>query len=187
MERRQAMAASAMGALVLAAGAVTVKTVNLHRPVPRQASASPVPQTAPAAANPEPPSPPATIVVTRYEEVADRYVIPTPVSTPLPSAGELTPPAAGAADPVPGSPQPGSTSTTTPPAAGTLTTTSAPVTTTSGPGTAATSTTATTGATATTRPPGVPADWPADQPIPPMPPGCRDPQLEDNGEWNCQH
>jgi hypothetical protein len=41
--------------------------------------------------------------------------------------------------------------------------------------------------TTTTLPPGVPKDWPADKPIPPMPDGCRDPQLEDNGVWNCQH
>ena len=53
------------------------------------------------------------------------------------------------------------TSTTTP------TTTAAPVTT-------------------TTRPRGVPADWPPDKPIPPMPPNCQQPQLEDNGVWNCQ-
>ncbi len=41
--------------------------------------------------------------------------------------------------------------------------------------------------TTTTRPEGVPRDWPADKPIPPMPAGCRDGQLEDNGVWNCQH
>ena len=41
--------------------------------------------------------------------------------------------------------------------------------------------------TTTTRPPGVPGDWPPDKPIPPMPAGCRDGQLEDNGVWNCQH
>jgi hypothetical protein len=40
--------------------------------------------------------------------------------------------------------------------------------------------------TPTTRPPGVPDDWPANKPIPPMPPNCRQPQLEDNGQWNCQ-
>jgi len=39
--------------------------------------------------------------------------------------------------------------------------------------------------TTTTRPPGVPADWPPDKPIPPMPSNCREPQLEDNGLWNC--
>jgi hypothetical protein len=40
--------------------------------------------------------------------------------------------------------------------------------------------------TTTTRPVGVPSDWPADKPIPPMPANCRQPQLEDNGVWNCQ-
>ena len=40
--------------------------------------------------------------------------------------------------------------------------------------------------TTTTRPPGVPRDWPAGKPIPPMPPNCKQPQLEDNGVWNCQ-
>jgi hypothetical protein len=33
----------------------------------------------------------------------------------------------------------------------------------------------------------VPADWPASKPIPPMPPGCKQGQLEDNGVWNCQN
>ncbi len=41
--------------------------------------------------------------------------------------------------------------------------------------------------TTTVRPRGVPADWPANKPIPPMPPGCQEPQLEDNGIWNCDH
>jgi len=54
-----------------------------------------------------------------------------------------------------------------------------------GPTTSTTSTTAPP-VTTTTRPRGVPADWPPDKPIPPMPPGCRQPQLEDNGVWNCQ-
>lgn len=43
------------------------------------------------------------------------------------------------------------------------------------------------GTTTTVRPRGVPADWPANKPIPPMPPGCQEPQLEDNGIWNCDH
>ena len=37
----------------------------------------------------------------------------------------------------------------------------------------------------TTRPPGVPADWPAGKPIPKMPPNCAQPQLELSGVWNC--
>ena len=42
--------------------------------------------------------------------------------------------------------------------------------------------------TGTTLPPGVriPSDWPPGKPIPPIPPGCKQPQLEDNGVWNCQ-
>lgn len=48
-------------------------------------------------------------------------------------------------------------------------------------------TTARPGWTATTRPPGVPADWPPDEPVPPMPPDCRKAQLEDDGVWNCDH
>jgi hypothetical protein len=38
----------------------------------------------------------------------------------------------------------------------------------------------------TTLPPGVPTDWPAGKPIPPMPPHCVQPQLELTGVWNCQ-
>ncbi len=32
----------------------------------------------------------------------------------------------------------------------------------------------------------IPRDWPANKPIPPIPPGCEKPQLEDNGKWNCE-
>ena len=32
----------------------------------------------------------------------------------------------------------------------------------------------------------IPNDWPANKPIPPIPPGCEKPQLEDNGKWNCE-
>ena len=51
-----------------------------------------------------------------------------------------------------------------------------------------TSTTSTTSppVTTTTRPRGVPGDWPPNKPIPPMPPNCHRPQLEDNGVWNCE-
>jgi hypothetical protein len=33
----------------------------------------------------------------------------------------------------------------------------------------------------------VPEGWPAGEPVPPMPEGCREPHLEDDGTWNCQH
>jgi hypothetical protein len=68
------------------------------------------------------------------------------------------PPARATSEPTSGSPVPQDPPTTT---------TAAPVTT-------------------TTRPPGVPKDWPAGKPIPPMPPNCKQPQLELNGVWNCQ-
>ncbi len=41
-------------------------------------------------------------------------------------------------------------------------------------------------APAATYPPGVPASWPSNRPIPPMPSPCVQPKLEDNGVWNCQ-
>jgi hypothetical protein len=31
----------------------------------------------------------------------------------------------------------------------------------------------------------LPDDWSPGQPIPPMPPNCQEPHLEDNGVWNC--
>jgi hypothetical protein len=73
-------------------------------------------------------------------------------------------------------------STTTPPA-----TTVKPPTTTVKPPTTTTPPT-TVAAPSSTLPPGVriPADWPAGKPIPPIPAGCKSPQLEDNGVWNCQ-
>ncbi len=33
----------------------------------------------------------------------------------------------------------------------------------------------------------VPSGWPADQPLPPIPPGCALGHLEDDLTWNCQH
>lgn len=65
------------------------------------------------------------------------------------------------------------------------TTTAAPATTT--PATNAPTTTAKPATNTTVRPPGVPADWPANKPIPPMPPNCQQPQLELNGVWNCDN
>jgi hypothetical protein len=54
------------------------------------------------------------------------------------------------------------------------------------PGEAPVTSTTVSTTTTTTRPRGVPDDWPPDKPIPPMPPDCDQPQLEDNGVWNCQ-
>ncbi len=67
-----------------------------------------------------------------------------------------------------------------------VTTTSAAPVTTNAPSTSAPPTTPKpVTPTTTARPPGVPADWPAGKPIPPMPAGCKQPQLELNGVWNC--
>ena len=65
------------------------------------------------------------------------------------------------------------------------TTTEPRLTTTGPPSTTTTTATTLPPVTTTTRPPGVPRDWPPGKPIPPMPPNCRHPQLEDNGVWNC--
>ena len=77
---------------------------------------------------------------------------------------------------------PATTPTTEPAPAVEAPETPAPTTTTTQP---PATTTAVAPVTTTTRPRGVPADWPPGKPIPPMPPNCRHPQLEDNGVWNC--
>lgn len=116
-----------------------------------------------------------------------------------PAASEPAgPPApASAAPATPAATEP-STATTAKPS-GTTATTAAPVTTAKAVATTAAPTTAkpvvttvapttTKPATTTTvRPPGVPKDWPAGKPIPPMPANCKDPQLELNGVWNCDN
>lgn len=73
----------------------------------------------------------------------------------------------------------------TPPVSSPRTTTTARPTTTTAP----TTTVTTIPGAATTLPPGaeVPRDWPVGVPYPPIPSGCRQPHLEDNGMWNCEH
>lgn len=99
-----------------------------------------------------------------------------PAPTPAQAAAPAPPPAPL---PVPApAPAPPMTTTVAPkpaPAPAPAPTTTAP---------RATTTTAPT----TSLPSGVriPSDWPSGTPIPPIPPGCREPQLEDNGVWNCQ-
>lgn len=84
-------------------------------------------------------------------------------------------------------PPPAITLPTSPTVAPAVATTTVPQATTPPPATTSPPTTAPRAVTTTTRPPGVPADWPADEPIPPMPPDCEQPQLEDDGQWNCDH
>lgn len=100
-------------------------------------------------------------VVMQVQDVYDQVVvaIPDPTATALPVEAAATSPTAA-------------------PALRSMTTTTAT--------TQPSRTTSTTTAQGD-RPPGVPADWPAGKPIPPMPPNCKHPQLEDNGVWNCEH
>ena len=94
--------------------------------------------------------------------------VTSPVTSPSPTGG-AQPPATTAAPATTTAPTPAGTTAATITTSPTVTTAPAPVT------------------TAATRPEGVPVDWPANKPIPPMPAGCVEPQLEDNGVWNCQH
>jgi hypothetical protein len=98
------------------------------------------------------------VVVTETRDIYDTIVVPTS-ATPAPAPA----PAPGPA-PAPAAPLPVTSGSATPPAP------AAPVAT-----------------TTTERPDGVPESWPEGQPIPPMPPDCQKPQLEDNGVWNCDH
>jgi hypothetical protein len=90
-----------------------------------------------------------------------------PASTPSASSNPPTTQATVPAGAPPASAPPSSTAPSSPPATTAPPPASAPPT--------------------TVRPPGVPANWPASRPIPPMPPNCQKPQLEDNGVWNCDH
>ena len=137
-------------------------------------------------------------VITEVQEI-QRVVVVRSSSTTLP--GGTTIPTMVLDVPVPAAPAQVATPTPATPAprpatpATTLApTTSRPVVTvvqvpvTAAPTTATTvkaTTTTVRATTTTTRPRGVPADWPAGKPIPPMPPNCEDPQLELNGVWNC--
>lgn len=104
---------------------------------------------------------------------------PATVATP----GVTTGAAPGTAPTTSGANQPPMSTVTT----ATTVTPGAPVATTPPVTTAPATTAPTPPTTAAARPEGVPADWPANQPIPPMPAGCVQPQLEDSGVWNCQH
>ncbi|MBI4934987.1 MAG: hypothetical protein HY828_13985 [Actinobacteria bacterium] len=99
----------------------------------------------------------------------------TPSPTPAPTSGTIasSPAAAAPATPAPATTAKAPTPAPTPAPV----TTAKPVATTIAP--------TTTKAPTTTLPRGVPKDWPAGKPIPPMPANCQDPQLELNGVWNC--
>jgi hypothetical protein len=126
---------------------------------------------------------PAGVPVTVLQPVTiSRLVTPSPAKAAASAA-----PAAPAAAPTTGTttPEPTSATTTTPRVVST-TTTARPTTTTIRSTTTVRATTTTAKPTSTTTTiPGVPKDWPVGKPIPPMPPGCQQPQLELNGVWNC--
>lgn len=94
----------------------------------------------------------------------------------------------------PASGQPSAPGPTAPPASGPAATTppatapagTAPSATVPAPGPTSPPATA---APSSTLPPDarIPSDWPPGTPIPPIPPGCKKPVLEDNGVWNCDH
>ena len=200
MERRKALALSAAAVAVVVSGTIAIAATSrsgflgfggASQPSPAGGEAAatapgatPVPQAEGGVGQGTPSSPQ---VVTQYEDVVDRYVVRAGAS-PAPAVGASAVPSAPAADPSAPPPADGQAPTTTAPPVATTSAPTTPTTVTSAPTTTAPrSPTTTVATTATTRPPGVPSDWPADKPIPPMPAGCRQPQLDDNGTWNCQH
>ena len=114
-------------------------------------------------------------VVTRTHDVYDPVVVDdgSGAATPAPRAGNVVPVAEA---PVAANGNRSSDSPTPP---------AKPV---PGSGNSGSPAPASVATTPTTRvPPGVeiPEDWPPGKPIPPIPPNCHEPHLEDNGVWNC--
>ncbi len=101
---------------------------------------------------------------------ASAAVAPTPVPASRSATANPSTPVATAPSPAPTSPPP---------------TTASPPTTTASPPTTVPGQVLYVG----DLPPGweVPSGWPADKPLPPVPPGCVLGHLEDNLKWNCQH
>jgi hypothetical protein len=166
VNRRLALATGVAATLVFLSAAamltVLLSASPARRPVPELVDAPlDVPTSAPTPTQPQ---------VVYQDEVVWVPVAPSDGPPALGPAGPSAPPAAAEPAVPPTS--------TAPPAYASGAPTSA--TTVEAPSSVAVTTT-------TTRPPGVPEDWPSDRPIPPMPSGCRQPQLEDDGTWNCQH
>jgi hypothetical protein len=165
MNRKLALAASVSASTVLVAGAVMVGVLLSQGPEP-----APTPDLASPAVETDSSSVTSVDPVVVYEDQYEFVVtggdpVAAPVATEGTDGGAPSGPAPASAASASPAPAPAPVATV-----GSSTTTAAP--------TAATTT--------TTWPTGVPRDWPADQPIPPMPANCRQPQLEDNGVWNCQ-
>ena len=144
-------------------------------PAPATASASPAPDAGtPSAQVPQPQTPaPAPAPKSAPDPTSAPAPAPAPSAAPAPASAPAPAPAPARAPAPAPAPAPSPTPAPTTPAPKATTTTVPKPTT-------------TIATTSSTLPPGVPRNWPAGKPIPPMPPGCRQPQLEDNGVWNCQ-
>lgn len=217
MERRTALAAAVAGAATLATASVTLAAVGaidiLGFRSPRVAAGATDPVVVKQIETVDslvviPSMPTAWSITSAAGSGAQRFAL-VAMQPVAPASGSAAPSAAsgsaspyyasggqGAAAPaasfvtLPASPDtaPPPTSATTKPAPSTAAPTTGAPTTTRPPTTTAPPTTAAPTTTPrTTLPPGVPADWPKDKPIPPMPAGCQNPQLEDNGVWNCEN
>jgi hypothetical protein len=187
LERRKALATAASVTLFVGTGIVAAATVG-HVPLVHGSTGPSNEASAPD-------------VVTRYRDVYDRIVVAGASTKATPAASGARRAAGASTHSSVSTPGGASTTPTTAPArakrgstpttrrtSSTPTTHTTPTTGTSGTTTPPTTTPATLPVTTpTTRPPGVPSDWPAWKPIPPMPPGCQKPELEDNGVWNCDH
>jgi hypothetical protein len=164
MNRKLALAASVSAAVTLVSGAVTLGALLSSPPeehaAPQLTDATLAPGSATVTS-----LDPVVVYQDEYEYVATGGQPPAAGSSGTgPSGASDAPVAANARGTSSSEPGPSATAAPTPTTAAPL-----PVT------------------TNTTRTPGVPRDWPADKPIPPMPANCRQPQLEDNGVWNCQN
>ena len=153
---------AAAAAAVTATAASAGPTAPADTPAPGAIATAP-PQTsagaapdAPRSESPASTTPPAP-ATTAGAPTPAATAAPSPTAAPAPTAAPTTQPRA---------PAPTAAPTTQPPA---------PTVTTAAPAIA--------GVPQGAR---IPSDWPASKPIPPIPPGCKMPQLEDNGVWNCQ-
>jgi len=172
MERKKALAVSAVAALlVVAMATMAVALVRMSTQTNGTAAAMPSGLVPPSSTSLSSPSEPAVEYQDVYDlgdPTADRTGPNEPVAVTS-DQREQTGPAPSAPEPSP-APVPAASDPVTPPVHPTTTTAPPPP-----------------KVTTSTLPPGVPADWPLGKPIPPMPPGCQKPQLEDNGVWNCDH
>ncbi len=190
MERKRAMAVAATATCVLASSAVAL-AATVGAPVlgfgrSHAADAAQVATVREAAT-----AQPARRVVTRTKDVFDTVVVDVPEGGTASVARAGDPAATVAPERMPAGRDARPRRSTEPPRRPRRKRTLDPIPTTARPDVIepdsppATATTVP-ATTSMTRPRGVPADWPRDKPIPPMPPDCHQPQLEDNGVWNCQ-